>query len=43
MSGSEGLRLLPDIYKSADVDVLRTLVEGPKMVTTAEELRRIYA
>jgi len=40
--GSEGLRLLPDIYKIADVDVLRALFEGLKMVNTLEELRRIY-
>jgi len=40
--GSQGLRLLPEIYKIADVDVLRAIHEGLKTVTTVEELHHIY-
>ncbi|HIC88036.1 MAG TPA: hypothetical protein EYP04_01335 [Anaerolineae bacterium] len=38
----EGLRLLPEIYKIEDVDVLRAIHEGIETVDTLEELRRIY-
>ena len=41
--GAEGLRLLPEIYKLADVDVLRAVQEGLETVETVGELRRIYA
>jgi hypothetical protein len=37
------LRLLPEIYKLEDVDVLRAIHEGLKTVATVEELRQIYA
>lgn len=40
--GSEGLRLLPEVYKVEDVDVLRAIHEGLKQVNTLDELRRIY-
>lgn len=40
--GEAGLRLLPEIYKIEDVDVLRAVHEGLKIVTTMEELRLIY-
>ncbi|MFQ5872778.1 MAG: hypothetical protein ACE5JL_03115 [Dehalococcoidia bacterium] len=40
--GSEGLRLLPEIRKEEDVDVLKAIHEGLKTVDTVEELRRIY-
>jgi predicted transposase YdaD len=40
--GSAGLRLLPEIYKIEDVDVLRSLHEGLKTARTPEELRDIY-
>jgi len=40
--GSQGLPLLPEIYKIEDVDVLRAIHEGLKMVTTVEELRQVY-
>lgn len=40
--GSEGLRLLPQIYKIEQVEVLRAIHEGLKTVTTLDELRRIY-
>jgi hypothetical protein len=40
--GSAGLRLLPEIYKIEDVDVLRATHEGLKVVTSVEELRLIY-
>jgi hypothetical protein len=41
--GSEGLRLLPEIYKIEDVDVLRAIHEGLKTVVTVEEMQGIYA
>lgn len=40
--GSEGLRLLPEISKIEDVDVLRAIKEGLKIVNTLAELRYIY-
>jgi predicted transposase/invertase (TIGR01784 family) len=40
--GSEGLRLLPEIYKIEDVDVLRAIHEGLEMVNTLDELTLIY-
>jgi hypothetical protein len=41
--GVEGLRLLPEIRKIKDTDVLRAIREGLKVVTTLDELRRIYS
>ena len=41
--GAEGLRLLPEIRRIEDVEVLRAIQEGLKTVQTLEELRRIYA
>lgn len=41
--GAEGLRLLPEIHKIEDVDVLQAIQEGLETVETVEELRRIYA
>ncbi len=40
--GTDGVRLLPEIYKIEDVDVLRAVHEGLKTASTLEELRRIY-
>ena len=40
--GSEGLRLLPEISKIEDVDVLRAIQEGLKIVNSLAELRDIY-
>ena len=40
--GSEGLRILPEVSRVEDVDVLRALQEGLKRVNTLDELRRIY-
>lgn len=40
--GSEGLRLLPEISKIEDVDVLRAIQEGLKIVNSLAELRSIY-
>jgi len=40
--GSKGLRLLPEVYKIEDVDVLRALHEGLKTAGDLDELRRIY-
>jgi flagellar biosynthesis/type III secretory pathway protein FliH len=40
--GVEGLRLLPEIYKLDDVDLLRAIHEGLKRVQTLDELQRIY-
>jgi hypothetical protein len=40
--GSVGLRLLPEIYKIEDVDMLRAIHEGLETATTMEELRQIY-
>ncbi|MCC6441904.1 MAG: DUF2887 domain-containing protein [Armatimonadetes bacterium] len=40
--GVEGLRLLPEIRKIRDQDVLWAIYEGIKTVKTAEELRIIY-
>jgi hypothetical protein len=39
----EGLRILPEIYKIEDVDVLRAVHEGIEAVDTVDDLRRIYA
>ena len=39
---SAGLRLLPEMYKIKDVDVLRAIHEGLKTVAAVEELRPIY-
>jgi flagellar biosynthesis/type III secretory pathway protein FliH len=40
--GSEGLRLMPEIYQIEEVDMLRTVHEGLKVVETVEALRRLY-
>lgn len=40
--GSIGLRILPEIYKIEDVDVLRAIQEGLETASTMEELRQIY-
>jgi hypothetical protein len=40
--GVDGLRLLPEIRKIEDVDVLKAVHEGLKTVSTLGELRRIY-
>ena len=40
--GGEALRLLPEIYKIEDVDVLQAVQDGIDTVTTLDELRRIY-
>ncbi len=40
--GEEGLRLLPEIYKIEDVDVLRAVQKAIKTAEVAEDLRRIY-
>jgi len=41
--GSEGLRLVPEVYKIEDVDVLRAVHAGLRTAGTLDELRRIYA
>jgi len=40
--GVEGLRLLPEIRKIKDGDILRAISEGIKAAKTLDELRRIY-
>jgi len=40
--GSEGIRILPEIYKIEDVNLLRAISEGLKTVHSIEELRQIY-
>ncbi|MBI4332088.1 MAG: Rpn family recombination-promoting nuclease/putative transposase [Chloroflexi bacterium] len=40
--GSEGVAILPEIYKIEDVDLLRAIQKGLKTVQSLEELRRIY-
>ncbi len=40
--GTEGLRLLPEIRKIEDTDVLEAVHEGLKVADALEELRRIY-
>jgi predicted transposase/invertase (TIGR01784 family) len=40
--GSESLRLLPEICKIDDVGVLEAIQEGIAVVTTPDDLRRIY-
>jgi hypothetical protein len=40
--GSEGLRLLPEISRIHDVDILHAIHEGLKTAETLEELRRLY-
>jgi len=40
--GVEGLRMLPEIRKIEDVEVLRAVQEGLKMVNSPAELQRIY-
>ncbi|MEW6368703.1 MAG: Rpn family recombination-promoting nuclease/putative transposase [Acidobacteriota bacterium] len=41
--GADGLRLLPEIRKISDADVLEAIEQGIKTVATIEELKRIYA
>ena len=40
--GSRGLKVLPEIRKIEDIDMLRTIHEGLKTVNSLEELRSIY-
>jgi predicted transposase/invertase (TIGR01784 family) len=40
--GGEGLKLLPEIKKIEDMDILDAVHEGLKIVDSLEELRRIY-
>jgi len=40
--GLDGLRILPEISKIEDMDVLRAIQKGLKMANTPTELRRIY-
>jgi predicted transposase/invertase (TIGR01784 family) len=40
--GAEGLRLLPEIRKIEDIDVLTAIQEALKTVKTIDELRRVY-
>jgi len=40
--GGEGLRLLPEIYRIEDVDVLQAIHDGLRTAGTLKELRRIY-
>jgi predicted transposase YdaD len=40
--GSEGLRLLPEIMKIDDSDVLMAISEGIKIAHSTDELRKIY-
>ena len=41
--GAAGLAVLPEMRKLEDVDVLRAIHEGLKIVQTLDELRGIYA
>ena len=40
--GSEGLRLLPEVRKIEDVDILYAIKEGLKLAETPQEIQRIY-
>jgi len=40
--GAEGLRLLPEIRRIKDVDVLWAIQAGLRTVSSLDELRRIY-
>jgi hypothetical protein len=40
--GAEGLRVLPEISKIEDVDVLKAIHEGLKTLGTLDELRKVY-
>ena len=40
--GLDGLRLLPEIAKIEDVDVLKAVHEGLRRAETPEALRRLY-
>jgi hypothetical protein len=40
--GTEGLRLLPELYRIEDVGLLRAVHEGIETASTPAELRRIY-
>ena len=41
--GKEGLQLLSEIEKRADVGLLETLMDAIKRGATADDLRRVYA
>lgn len=41
--GAEGLRLLPEIRKIQDVDMLKAIHVALKRVNGLHEIRRIYA
>ena len=40
--GSEGLQVLPEISRIADVEQLKAILSGLKTVQTVSELRQIY-
>jgi predicted transposase YdaD len=40
--GPEGLQLMPEISQIADVDILRTIREGLRIMNTLDEVRHIY-
>jgi predicted transposase YdaD len=40
--GSDGLQLMPEISQIADVDILRTIREGLRIMNTLDEVRHIY-
>jgi len=40
--GAEGAVLLPEVYRIEDVALLQALQDGIEVVSTPEELRRIY-
>ena len=41
--GAEGLKLLPDIQKIEDVEILQKLLQALKTAVSPDELRRIYS
>jgi len=40
--GDEGLKVLPDIQKNQDINVLTAVHRGAKIKNTLEDLRQIY-
>ena len=40
--GSDGLQLMPEISQIADVDILRTIREGLRIMNTLDEVHHIY-
>ena len=40
--GSEGLQLMPEISKIADIDILRAIREGLCTMNSLEEIHQIY-